>query len=359
MKVGNLFMNILITQYTSYKAICIAKFIKLNYSTFKIIGITQGDKTPALGSKYFDKVYALQDFQATDKLREIIVNEEINILFPIRNSEMDFWLSRKNEFKDILSYWGDEESFKKLNDKLALYTIAQSLGIKTPASYSWVDIPDLKVVVKPRNLSSSRGVKYISNKKEFLSLKNKLNNHSDYIIQEYVEGKGIGYSCFCKDGEIITGYGHKRLAEYPVSGGSSVYRETYNDERLKEITEKLISTANWSGFAMIEFKLTADNKIYLIEVNPRIWGSINQGLQNGTNYFLTLLGAIEVNNNSGKTQIDTYLSPLVYLSFIKYLLHFNFKPVLTFLKNIPFNKADVSLFDDPKGWLSLIAGKIF
>lgn len=280
-------MNILITHYTSYKAICIAKFIKLNYSTFKIIGMAEGDKTTLLCSKYFDKVIVLLDFKASDELREIIKNEKVDILFPIRNSEMDFWLNRKKEFKDILSYWGDEESFKKLNDKFTLYNIAQSLGVKTPASYTWDDVPDLKVVVKPRNLSSSKGVKYISNKKEFLSLKNETQNRSDYVIQEYIEGKGIGYSCFCRNGDIIIGYGHKRLAEYPVTGGSSVYRETYNDDRLKQTAAKLISAVKWSGFAMIEFKLSDDNEIYLIEVNPRIWGSINQGLQNGINYFFT------------------------------------------------------------------------
>ena len=67
-----------------------------------------------------------------------------------------------------------------------------------------------------------------------------------------------------------------------------MYREPFDDDRMVECTKKILEKTHWSGFAMFEFKLTEDNEIYLIEVNPRIWGSINQGLKNGFNYFLIL-----------------------------------------------------------------------
>ena len=185
-----------------------------------------------------------------------------------------------------------------------------------------------------------------------------MGSRKDIIIQEYIQGEGVGYSVFAKKGKIVSGFGHKRLAEYPVSGGSSVYRENYENEEIRSVSEKIVIATQWSGFAMFEFKLTPDNEIYLIEVNPRIWGSINQGLQNGVNYFEEILGKSTLVRNTDKVNIKTYLSPLIYLSLLKYLQHVNFKPLLTFIGNVFYNRADVNIFSDFKGWFGTILRKL-
>ena len=104
---------------------------------------------------------------------------------------------------------------------------------------------------------------------------------------------------------------------------------------------------------MFEFKKTKSNELYLIEVNPRIWGSVNQGLQNNCNYFESLLGKgqMPLRNKACKT----FLSPLIYLSIAGYALKGNFLPIYTFLKNMGQNKADVSFVEDPLGWISILA----
>ena len=105
------------------------------------------------------------------------------------------------------------------------------------------------------------------------------------VCQEYVAGKGCGYSVYCRNGEILQEYGHLRLAEYPTSGGSSVYRMGFMHPNMRPIAQEILNRIPWTGFAMFEFKLTPDNELVLIEVNPRIWGSINQALQDGIPFF--------------------------------------------------------------------------
>ena len=104
---------------------------------------------------------------------------------------------------------------------------------------------------------------------------------------------------------------------------------------------------------MFEFKLTSDGKIVLIEINPRIWGSINQGLQNGVNYFEDILGKPTQKNQNDK-KVNTYLSPVIYLSLFQYLIRFKFKPISYFFHNIRKNRPDVGLFDDPLGYISML-----
>jgi len=108
-----------------------------------------------------------------------------------------------------------------------------------------------------------------------------------------------------------------------------------------------LKETNWSGFAMFEFKLTEDNELYLIEVNPRLWGSVNQGLCNGVNYFEQLLGEKDV--PAGRN-VNTYFSPFVYLSLLLYIFKGRFFPLCEFVKGIGGNKSDISIFADPKGW---------
>ena len=233
-------MNILITQGSSYKAISISKFLKNHYPNFKIISLMEKTRIFKIHSKYFDVVYYIGRIEdEIISLNEIIKMEKIDIIIPIKNSEMEFWLSSKDAFNDQLYYWGDLENFNKLNDKSSLYRIAKALNINIPKLYSWNDEILSKIVIKPRNLSSSKGVRYVTNKKAMLKLQKSFSNLSNYIIQEYIEGEGIGFSCFCKNGKIILGYGHKRLAEYPISGGSSVYRTNHFDERAVKIAEQL------------------------------------------------------------------------------------------------------------------------
>ena len=99
---------------------------------------------------------------------------------------------------------------------------------------------------------------------------------------------------------------------------------------------------------MFEFKKSNDD-YFLIEINPRVWGGIGQGLQEGENFFSYFFG--EIKNRQYKT---TYNSPLVYLSMLLHLFKFNVKPLLMFFTNIGSNVSDISLFRDFFGWITSI-----
>jgi hypothetical protein len=121
------------------------------------------------------------------------------------------------------------------------------------------------------------------------------------------------------------------------------------------IAKKICESTSWTGFAMFEFKLTDKNEIYLIEINPRIWGSINQSIQMGVNFPYYLLFPEKIPENPVlKNEVITYLSPLSYISLFQYCLKLNFKPLKKFLRNLNVVKADVSLFSDFRGYLSML-----
>lgn len=346
-------MNILLGDISSYKAIAVAKFIRKNYSNVKIYSFDTRSFTDKIHTKYIDKNFVIEG-DGFEPFIEIIENNKIDFFIPVINDSLSKFWKNKDKFKNTLNYLGDFSSYQILNDKFQLHDLAVKLNILVPEKYEDLNSAKIPFVIKPNNLSSAKGVVYIKKESD---IPDSINIEST-VIQQYVNGKGMGYSFYCRNGLITDGYGHKRLAEYPVSGGSSTYRTGYQDARMVEVSSRIVKHLNYTGFAMFEFLLTDNNDLYLLEVNPRIWGSINQGLVNGTNYFKEIFGAQNQKLKKRKHQINTYIGPVIYISLFKYMFQLNFRPFFCFLKNIFNNEPDVNFVYDPKGYLSTIIRKL-
>ena len=349
-------MRVLVGEISSYKAIVVCRFLKKNYPDLEIHAYDYKRFSNSFHTRFIDKYHYVQFTNRNDyvkSLSKLIEKYEIGNFIPVHSDFIENLLYNKQCFGNSLSYLGAHDEYLKLHKKDQLLALASSLGVNIPKIYNSIEEAVCPFVAKPSDLSSSKGVKYAftQNDKERL-LKSKLDN---YIFQEYVKGSGCGLSVYASYGSILKQYGHKRLAEYPVSGGSSVYRTIFYDTRMNEAAERILGAVRWTGFAMFEFKHTSDNRIVLLEVNPRIWGSINQGLQQGVNYFEPLFGVGK--DESNDKQICTYLSPQLYLSLFFYILKGQFIPILNFFRNIGYNRADVGLFSDPRGYLSVIFRK--
>jgi predicted ATP-grasp superfamily ATP-dependent carboligase len=70
-------------------------------------------------------------------------------------------------------------------------------------------------------------------------------------------------------------FSHRRLREYPVSGGPSTLRESIDDPLAKDYGERLLKALDWYGVAQVEFRYDPrDGLPKLMEINPRFWGSL-------------------------------------------------------------------------------------
>ncbi|MCL2125400.1 MAG: ATP-grasp domain-containing protein, partial [Oscillospiraceae bacterium] len=97
--------------------------------------------------------------------------------------------------------------------------------------------------------------------------------HEPPIVQEYLPGSGYGCSVLAKRGEIIRSICHRRIREYPVSGGPSTCCDVISAPHLEAMAEQIARAIGLNGPAMFEFKDDADGHPRLLECNPRVWGS--------------------------------------------------------------------------------------
>lgn len=105
------------------------------------------------------------------------------------------------------------------------------------------------------------------------------------LIQQRIRGLGVGVFALCIDGEAGALFAHRRLLEKPPSGGVSVLSEAIALASAPvEPSLRLLRALRWQGAAMLEFKQDRDGQCYLLEINPRFWGSIQLAIDAGRDF---------------------------------------------------------------------------
>ena len=105
-------------------------------------------------------------------------------------------------------------------------------------------------------------------------------------LQRKVEGPGIGVFLLPGPDDLLLRFAHRRLREKPPSGGVSVYCEsTELEPGLLGTSTALLERLGWTGVAMVEYKIeAATGTPYLMEINGRLWGSLQLAVDSGADF---------------------------------------------------------------------------
>ncbi len=322
----------------------IAAIYSLNKLGESFIGVTTDDKPspPAFHSKYLNEKVTLPLKHYKNALLSLCKKYDRPIILPIGVFTMNVISENLSEFAEVADFCvSKKDILDKVNDKSEIKKIAKNLGLTVPelCDESTNKFP---VVVKPLcgekfGLKASERYKIAEN---FSDLNNAITHYSKFspiIIEEYVRGDGIGVSVVLgKGGRAYSAFCHKRLSEYPFSGGPSTSLVTFNDDALIEKTVKLLKEAEFEGIAMAEYK-EKDGEYYLLEVNPRIWGSFSATFKADSDFLKGYLSASRGESSSFSANYKTNKK-------VKFMPNI-FASVLSYAKNRLFKKAFLTLID--------------
>ena len=169
------------------------------------------------------------------------------------------------------------------NSKEEVARLGASLGVPVPRTFSPEDFTRLPLpcVVKPvcgEKFGLSAAQRYVIARapeeaaaayRRFLAL-----TGAPPLVQEFLPGGGLGCSVLAEDGAILASLCHRRVREYPVSGGPSSCCRRVDEPGLEAYVSRLVRETGYSGLAMFEWKEDADGVPRLLEVNPRVWGTV-------------------------------------------------------------------------------------
>ena len=292
-------MSVIVTNASSAKALVVIR--SLGRRGIDILTTDTERFSAAFFSRYC-KGYFLSPspenspFAFINTLLSAIKKRKIDVLMPVNSTETLLVSKYKDKFELYTKVpYADYYKMIQLHDKGRLMKIAAELDLPVPQTYLIRDTYEIRklaekltypVVIKPRDATSSRGVRYAYTKEDFIREYKRFLTSAKYpLVQEYIPGDGYGVSVLFNQGELRALFTHKRLREYPITGGPSTFRESVKHPEMERIAVKLLEYMEWHGVAMVEFKLDKRvNRPVLIEVNPRFWGSINQAIASGVNF---------------------------------------------------------------------------
>jgi len=241
-------------------------------------------------------------------VRSLIGTLRIDTLMPIAEPALLALLAARDTLTGVLLPFPDLETFRRISDKALVLERARDLGIAVPRQTSLNDAADpaaatltFPVALKPaRSVGEQEGrrvkvgVRYAADASALRSVLAQLEPASfPLLAQHRVRGPGVGVFLLRWNGEILAAFAHRRIREKPPSGGVSVYREsTTLDPALLDASRRLLEAFDWSGVAMIEYKLdAATGTPYLMEINGRFWGSLQLAIDAGVDFPTLLLDA--------------------------------------------------------------------
>jgi len=253
--------------------------------------------SPALGalSRYGSRHVWLPDAGYLDALADLCreVGEARGrrpALLPVGAGTLAALAGNRERFADLCGLCiPSAEQLERFNAKDQVAALAAELGVPAPEQYvrpagedadAFLRGVPMPCVVKPvcgEKLGLAAAQRYVVASdpetaarafERFARLAGE-----DPVVQAYLPGGALGCSVLAQKGQILSSICHRRVREFPVSGGPSSCCQCVERADLLAYAEKLVRRTGYTGLAMFEFKEDAAGRPRLLEVNPRIWGT--------------------------------------------------------------------------------------
>lgn len=242
---------------------------------------------------------------------EFVRAERIDVVLPISEAALTSLLPVRRTIGGAVIPFPDEDTVRRICDKAAVLDVAARIGIAVPRE-TRLDRPPIAgldgigdigfpLVIKPTRSVVGTGAGALkftavhARDEAALALALAAFPRESYplLIQQRVVGPGIGVFILLVDGEVVAAFGHRRIREKPPAGGVSVYRASVTvPPDLLHQSVALLRELEWEGVAMVEYKQDVHTgRHYLMEVNGRLWGSLQLAIDAGVDFPALLVAA--------------------------------------------------------------------
>jgi predicted ATP-grasp superfamily ATP-dependent carboligase len=154
----------------------------------------------------------------------------------------------------------------------------KAAGLSYPAAIKWPDPNDVAARLDAAGLALEK-VEYAASAPQLLAILGRYDRVAAWpLVQSWCPGHGFGQMLHMHGGRATLRFQHRRLREWPPSGGVSSLCEAVPLDRHRAqmaLSERLLREIGWEGPAMVEYRHDpATGRYWLMEVNGRFWGSI-------------------------------------------------------------------------------------
>ena len=270
------------------------------------------------------------------KLNNIIIKWQIQYIFPAHDDVLV--ALKKNETKIIAKIITSPlKTVTITRSKSETYSYLQDI-ISVPKQYTIDNIPSYPVFVKPDKGQGSLNTMKINKKFE---LSNYLDIVKDGIILEYLPGKEYTIDCFSdRNKGLLFCCGRERIR---IRSGISMTSESINNDEFYNIAKKITSKLVFHGAWFFQLKETINGNLKLLEIAPRISGTMATHRVIGVNF--PLLSIYETEKISSMILTNNYSVRIDRALINRYKTSLEYKYVYTDLDDflILENKVNINI----------------
>ena len=233
-----------------------------------------------------------KDPRFADFLLEYVKKNQFDVLLPISFAAvMQVSRIREELEKFVKIPLADNLSLGIAGSKDRTIQYAEKIGVRIPKTWYPKTESDADAIAHEVSYpavikgSEESGFVRYANSPEELSEKYRMIARYSPVIQEYITGEGYGFFALYNHGKARAIFMHKRIREYPVTGGPSAVAESVYNPALRDAGLRILDSLNWHGVAMVEFKKDQKTgEFVLMEINPKFWGSLGLSIASGVDF---------------------------------------------------------------------------
>lgn len=246
-----------------------------------------------------------------EKLMKILREEKCPIIYPLSTFDQEYFAARRRFFEGngVRVVVSDLRSVSTANDKLKLYNLCRDVGIRVAAyvplhepsslniALQELGYPELPVVFKLSRSTAARGLAVIRKEGSIFESIHRSNgpphmsaeelSHtlthmgwSSGILCEYLPGDEYSVDVLSWKGETLVSVVRKR---YATTGGLALHAEVVDDPDVRRLAEAVVRELNLSYTSNVQVRRNRQDVPCLMEVNPRIPGTIGLTVEAGVN----------------------------------------------------------------------------
>lgn len=249
----------------------------------------------------------IDDIDFIDELNKVIIEHKIDFVFPAHDSVV-LKLSEYEDKLEAIVICSPHETCKICRSKGRSYDVFKG-KINVPKMYEVLDKDiDYPVFLKPDIGQGSKGT-YIAYSAEEIKFYKELNN--TLLILEYLPGREYTVDCFTDRFSNLLFVGARERKR--IYNGISVDTSPVIDAKFEEIAHQINETLNLRGVWFFQLKENKNGEHVLLEIGPRVAGSMGLYRNLGINLpLLSLYDRLKIDikliENSVSLQMDRALT---------------------------------------------------
>lgn len=242
-------------------------------------------------------VYAspfLDEARFVEDLLMIIDKEKIDVLIPVL--EETYFVARHRAVlaPHVRIFMAEYEKLISLHDKRSLKSIADRLGVSMPMTVELDGAlalgfpPDFHfpAVLKPKQGGGGWSVMEIDGMSALQRMAEQPGFLPErYLVQEKIEGPVAGVAMLYRDGVLVASDSYWTVQTYPHPYGQPTVRVSRDFPEASAALKTILDDLRWTGPCQADFLHDeARRQSFLIDVNPRFWGSVGQSIARGIDF---------------------------------------------------------------------------